>query len=132
MKTKTYKNGTITGKSYMKTVGHGFEVGFKFGGKTVFVGNFIHSAEANKWWARMNQDIKTFSTRHPVGNTYPKAWFTTFIKNHLYKDYYQFLDTLFTKYKRDFTREVTRNERKYKQMKKTWTPRERSPFLKAA
>ena len=36
MKSKTYKYGNYTFKSYYKKVGYGYEVGFTFGSKTIF------------------------------------------------------------------------------------------------
>jgi hypothetical protein len=132
MKTKNFRNGKYACKSYLKPAGRGYEVGFTLGGAPLFVGNFIHSSEANQWYSRMNQEIKSFSKKHPVGKTYPKTWFSHFLKSHLYKNYYSFLDKTFTRHEKSFTREFKKNQRKYKKLKSKWQPKERTPALKAA
>ena len=60
MKSRTYKFGTFTFKAYFKKVGNSFEVAVKYGPKVLFLGNFIHRVEANKWWTYMNKEITTF------------------------------------------------------------------------
>ncbi len=132
MKSKLYKSKHMSGKTYMKSVGNGFEAGFMLNGMPVFVGNFIHAKEANLWFGLMNREIRHFSKKYSVGSKFPKTWFAQFVKNHLYKTYYSFLDRLFVRYSRDFGRAVSRHHRKYQQIRKQWHSSERVPFLKAA
>ena len=132
MKTKTYRSKGVSGKTYLKPCGNGFEVGFMVNGNAVFVGNFIHTKEANLWWSLLNREIRQFSRKYSVGRTFPLSWYKHFISNHLYKTYYSFLDRIFTRYNRDFERAVSKDVRKYQQIKKKWHSHERVPFLKVA
>ncbi len=130
MKTKHYSNGKYHFRTYNKTVGEGYEVGFYHGTTPIFVGNFLHTKEANQWFRIMNREIKYFSKKYPVGTKFPVSWYTHFAKNHLYKCYYGFLDRVFARYNREFTFALKRDEKKYHRMKKTWN--ERRQFFKAA
>mgnify|MGYP001263079577 CR=1 FL=1 len=132
MKTKSYKHGKHTYKSYYKTVGHGFEVGFKVGSKLLFCGNFLHAKEANAWYTMMNQEIQKFSKKYWVTPKAPKAFYNKFIANHLYKTYYSFLDKQFTRYNRNYKTAFNKDERKYKQMKKNWKTSDKVYFKRAA
>lgn len=132
MKTKNFKNGTSTYKSYLKKVGNGYEVGFFSHGKPLFVGNFIHSTEANQWFAQMKRDITKFSKKYKVGKTFPKSWYNNFLKSYLYKNYYSFLNKQFTKYNRTFNSAFKKDSTKYKKISKKWTSKEKHPALKAA
>lgn len=132
MKTKLYRNKGLTGRANMKPCGNGFEVTFTLGGTPVFVGNFIHAKEANLWFGLLNREIRSFSRKYAVGTRFPATWYKHFIGNHLYKSYYTFLDRLFAKHTRTFGRAVSKDLRKFRQIKKAWAPRERTPFLKAA
>ena len=131
-KTKMYRSKHMSGKTYLKAVGYGFETGFIINGTTVFVGNFVHSSEANLWFGLMNREIKNFSTKYAVGAPFPKTWFAQFVKNHLYKTYYTFLDRLFARHTKTYNRAWNRDCRKYQQIRKGWTSKERTPFLKVA
>lgn len=133
MKTKNYRNGTLTARAYCKPAGNGWEVGFVFGGKPVFCGNFVHQSEANAWWSLMNREIRAFSRKFKVTAKFPKATYGRFLAAHLYNKYYNFLDRLFTKHTRHYGRAFNAQNRAYR----TWTRRTtgagpRMPFLKAA
>ena len=132
MKTKTYRNGTTTCRTYLKTVGNGWEVGFTFAGRNVFVGNFVHSAEATKWFGMMNREIRTFTARYKVGPGCPKSWYVHFVGKHLYNQYYHFVDKCSTKHTRTYKQAVTREQRKYTRMNTRWTTGEKKAFLRAA
>lgn len=112
--TKHYQFGPYTMKCYFKPVGSGFEVGLKYGTKTYFVGNFVHAAEAKKWWGLMNRSITTFGKKYWMNDETPFTWYCHFMTSHLYKTYYSFLDKLFSKYNRDFNREFNQNVRRFK------------------
>src|SRR5262245_25477410 len=120
MKTRTYRNGSMTCKSYIKSVGNGWEVGFTFAGKPLFVGNFIHSTEANQWYSVMNHEIRTFSHKYKVGPGCPKSWYFHFVKSHLYDRYYTFLERKFTTHTKTFRRALTTNQRTYKRLARKW------------
>jgi hypothetical protein len=132
MKTKTYRNGSFSCKGYCRDAGNGWEVGFYYGKKLIFVGNFIHQSEATRWYRLMNREVRTFSRRYTVGRTYPKAWFAKFLGAQLYRTYYAFLNKCFAKYSREFSRATTQNQRTYKRMTRQWRGTSRTPFLKAA
>jgi len=131
MKTKNFRNGSLTARCYMKPAGNGYEVGFVYGGKTVFVGNFILTAEANKWWATMNREITAFNKRNKVTTKFPKNNYGKFLGAYLYNCYYKFLNTAFSKHTRHYGKVVNKNTRALR----TWNRRAvgtRVPFLKAA
>ena len=132
MKTKTYRSKGISGRTYMKPCGNGVEVGFLLNGNVVFVGNFIHTKEANVWWNLLNREIRQFSRKYSVGRTFPLSWFKHFISNHLYKTYYSFLDGILARHNKTLARAVMKDVRKYQQIKKKWNSSERVPFLKVA
>jgi hypothetical protein len=132
MKTKTFASGKYACRTYYKTVGNGFETGFAFGGRTYFVGNFIHAKEATTWYNLMNREIYKFARKYTVGERFPASWFANFVKNHLYKTYYAYLDRLFARYNRDYQRACTRDIRRYQQMKKNYHWDTKKPFFKAA
>lgn len=130
-KTKNYRSGKLAARSYMKNVGNGHEVGFVYAGKTIFVGNFIHATEANKWWATMNREIRAFANRHKVTTTFPKNNYGKFLGAYLNNCYYRFANTMVTKHARVYGRAVNKNTRSFR----TWTRRANGPrtaFLKAA
>lgn len=132
MKTKTYRSGTTTFRAYCKNVGNGFEVGFVTGTKTVFVGNFIQATEASRWYSTMNAEIRTFCKRFKVGTNAPKAWFTHFLSDTLYRKYYAFVNKAVTVHNRKYTTAVNKDIRKYNQLNRNWYPAEKGRFLKAA
>jgi hypothetical protein len=132
MKTKTYSTGKINCRTYCKPVGNGWETGFVFNGRPLFVGNFIHQREANTWYGIMNREISRFAKKYTVGTHFPVTWFTSFVRNHLYRTYYQFLDRIFTRYNRTYNTAVIRDIRKYQRLRKSWTSQKKTPFYKAA
>jgi hypothetical protein len=104
----------------MKQVGAGFEVGFNFGKTSIFVGNFIHTKEATKWWGVMNKEMKSFTKRYRVGQEASVTWYTKFFANYLYNSYYTFLDQQFNKYQKTFAKAVKHDAKKYVHLKKNW------------
>jgi hypothetical protein len=129
-KTHKYKSGKYQFKSYCKSVGNGFEVGFVCGSDVIFVGNFIHSLEATRWYRLMNREIKEFNRTFPVGSRFPFAWYCNFLKNTLYSCYYRYLERMFTKYNREFARAWKRDCRRYSLLKQNWE--EKTPFFRKA
>lgn len=132
MKNTYYKFGKYNCHAYIKSVGHGYEVGFKFGATSVFVGNFIHQKEATKWWNCMNKEMKTFTARYNVGTPASVAWYTKSFSNHLYKTYYTFLDREFTKYHREFDKACKQDVKTYNLHKSKWQQAERFTYRKSA
>jgi hypothetical protein len=120
MKSNTYRGTDYTGKTYCKKVGSGWETGFTFNNRTVFVGNFIHEKEANHWYSIMTREVTRFTWRYQVGNHFPKTWYGQFLKNHLYKTYYRYLDKVFAHYHRTYGKAWTRDVKKYNTLSKTW------------
>jgi len=129
---KHYRNKGITGKTYLKSVGQGFETGFTLNGTPVFIGNFIHASEARKWFAVLNKEIKVFSKKYKVGPQYPVAWYKHFISTMLYSHYYRFLDKVFVKHNRVYLKALKKDVKKYQRIKKNWSPKQTTPFLKVA
>lgn len=119
MTTKNFNWGKYTFKGYFTKAGTGWEIGYKFNGKTYFVSNFIDRAEAMKWWTMSHKFMNTFCKNEffPQMNT---TFFGNFMGNFMYKHYYNFLKTVvaknhthsFKNYKKDFTR--------YNKFKDTW------------
>lgn len=133
MTTTTYSYGKYTCKAYKKPCGKGWEVGFYFGSKQIFVGNFIHAKEANAWWTKMNMEVRKFSKRYALPKNASPAFFIKFMTNHIYKNYYSFLDREFSKYNRNFAQAWKKSERKFTTMKKRWpTATPRATFRKTA
>lgn len=132
MKNKTYRYGTTTGKTYFKPVGQGYETGFIWGGKKVFVGNFIHHTEATRWFALMNQEIQRFGRRFTLGRRFPTSWTSRFLGNHLYRTYYGYLDRLFTRYNRTFGKAVVRDLNQFRRKKNSMATTSRKHYLRAA
>ncbi len=132
MKTKTYRSGKTTFRAYMKDCGNGWEVGFFCGTKPLFLGNFIRSTEANRWFTTMNTEIRAFNKRFKVGPRCPKNWYTTFLSGVLYRKYYTFLNKVFVVHNRHYTQAVTRGVKRYNRLNRTWYPNEKERFLKVA
>ncbi len=132
MKTKTFKTGKVTCKSYLKPVGMGFEVGFKLGLKTLFLGHFIKSAEANLWYNFMNREIRKVGQKYKVGPKLPVTWFATFISQHLTHKYCTHQQKLLAKDEREAIRKEKVAIRKYKQWNRNWVPSEKKPLIRAA
>ncbi len=120
LKTKNYKYGNIELKAYIKTVGHGFELGLFNGRKPIFVGNFINKNEAARLWGILNIETRSFLKRYWVGKTVQKAWYCNFLSDHLYKSYYIFLDRVFSQRGKVYVKSFHDSVRKYSRMKKNW------------
>jgi len=111
---KHYKFGPYMLKCYFKPVGNGFEVGMTHAGRTYFVGNFVHQAEAKKWWGMMNSSITTFGKKYWMSNETPFPWYCHFLTTHMYKAYYSYLDKLFSKYNKTYDKAFSQNLRRFK------------------
>lgn len=133
MKTKTYQYGPYTFKSYFKAVGNGWEVGFKQGNRTYWVGNFVHKAEATKWWGMFNKEIMNFSKKFNFSANMPFAWYCNFLSNHMYTCYYTWLDKMFNKHETNFKKAYNKDFNRYMKMKKTntMTTKDTGYYLKA-
>jgi len=132
MKTRKFRNGRITCKSYLKAAGNGYEVGFTFGNKTIFLGNFVFRNEANAWYTTMNKQIRAFALRYKVGTTYPQSWYRHFLGSHLHNLYYTHLNKIFAKHRRTHTRAFNQDLRKYKTLNRRWIPSKKMVALRAA
>jgi hypothetical protein len=134
MKSKTYKRGSKTYKAYFKPVGNGFEVGFMWGTKPLFVGNFINNTEATTWYKMMNYEINRFSKKfwHNPKVTTATAFYNKFITNSLYKHYYDYLDKCFGKYTKSYHRNYHRDLKTYNRLKKNWPTKEVAGFARRA
>lgn len=120
MKKTFFTFGDFRCFAYLKAAGQGFEVGFQFGRETIFVGNFIHKAEATKWWNLMNKEMKTFTTRFQATEDAPFAWYAKFFSHHLYNSYYNFLEQEFAKHQKTFAKAFAKDAKKYETFKKNW------------
>jgi hypothetical protein len=120
-KTKNYKHYGHTFKTYCKPVGNGWEVGMTFNNKSIFVGNFVHRAEANSWWSYFHREIRSFFHKYEYNSQGPTTWMTKFFGNYLYKSYYSWLDKKFTKYNREYSKACQKDSKYYQKMKPTWT-----------
>lgn len=127
-KAQTYKYGPHQMKTYFKPAGNGFEVGMVYEGRHYFMGNFVHKAEANRWWGFLNREIRTFAKRYWVSPDASFNWYCQFLSKHLYSCYYKFLDKLFTKYNKNFYRAYTKDVRKYNRIKRNFDKTERYSF----
>ena len=132
MKTKSFKMGHLTCKTYLKTVGVGYEVGFTQGKKILFVGNFIKSAEASYWYNFMNREIRKFGKKFKVGPTFPATWFLNFITHHITTKYCAYVTKLVTKNNRVAAQKEKAALRKYKQLNRNWMPSEKKSAIRAA
>jgi hypothetical protein len=120
-KNKIYKFGHNTLKCAFRPVGHGYEVCLTWDKKTIFVGNFVHKVEANRWWGVMNRELHHFTRTYWYNGKVTGTWYANFFANHIYATYYAWLDKAFTKYTKTYTRAFTRDAKKYRTMKRTWT-----------
>lgn len=134
MKQKVYKHGNHKFTAYFKTVGQGFEVGFKNGKKQIFLGNFVHKKEANEWYTKMNKEIETFSKKYWVGPDCSMQWYQKFFSKHLHQHYYKYLDKVMESHHRSYKKELDAEMKKYKSLRKTktWTSKHKVHFKKAA
>lgn len=115
-KMKNFKFGKMTFKAYCKPAGNGFEVGFTYLGKPVFVGNFIHRNEATKWWALMNTSAQNFCRNHEFVPTASPTWYSKYLGHMLYKNYYLFLDKQFSKYQKTYSAKTFQFAKQYKKI----------------
>ena len=132
MKTTKYTHGKYNFSTYSKAVGNGWEVGFCYGKEVIFVGNFIHQSEAAQWFRIMGREIKNFNKKYTVGTKFPFAWYCNFIKNHLYKCYYGYLERCFARYNRNYRKAVNTYQTQYRTLTKRWDRDECIPFFKKA
>ena len=131
MKTKKYSYGKFHFNAYYKTAGHGYEIGLTYGKKTIFVGNFIHQEDANKWWTTLNSETTKFAKKYWVNDDVSTTWYCHFFSSHLYKSYYTFLDKCFTKYTSSYSAAFKRDSRRYQKLQRNWD-RTESPKFRAA
>ncbi len=117
-KNKNYKFGHTNIKMTCRTVGYGCEVCVQWDHKPIFMGNFVHKVEANRWWGLMNREMRTFTNTYWYHKKMATSWYANFLSNHLYKTYYTFLDKAFTKYNKTFKRAVVRDMKKYRTLKR--------------
>lgn len=122
MTQKVYKYGKHTCKAYKKPAGKGYEVGITLAGKPVFFGNFIHSKETATWWNLMNKEIRKFTRKYSAAPHAPTGWTTKFLANHMYKVYYAYLDREFSKYYRNYTHAVRKDQRRYIKFERNLPP----------
>jgi hypothetical protein len=134
MKSKMYKLGPNKYKAYMKPVGHGYEVGFMWGTKPLFVGNFVHQTEAATWFDMMKREYDRFARKYTPATAKGNGWafYNKFIANTLYKHYYDYLDKCFGRHTRNYHREHARDVRAYKRMKQHWPVKENMPYARRA
>lgn len=132
MKTKMFGPKSLNCKSYWKKVGDSYEVGFRFKGKPLFFGNFLHQKEATEWYRVMNSEIKHFSEKYTFGPKFPESFFKKFISNHLYATYYSYLDKKFAGYRSQYKKAVSGYRKDYSEIRKEWTASERSSFWKVS
>ena len=132
MKTKRYA-GNTSARSYCKGTGSGAEVGFVFGGKPVFTGNFHNKGDANRFYGQLNREIRSFNKRFKVAKNCPKNWYGSFIGAYLNRLYFKHLSAISNKGNRQFNTAVNKNVRKYKKLSRRWTGKQKKqPFLRAA
>ncbi|MFN3454399.1 MAG: hypothetical protein ACK41T_05510 [Pseudobdellovibrio sp.] len=127
-KTKNYKLGKNTFKTYFKPVGKGFEIGFTYKNRNYFTSNFVNKTEATKWWSFFNKEITSFSKKHWLSNNMPFVWFCNFLNNHLYKTYYSWLDKVFNKHEENFHNAYKKDYKKFLKLKDA--PTMKSPYFR--
>jgi hypothetical protein len=127
-KTKTYKFGPYSFKTYFKPAGNGYEVGFFYKGTPYFVSNFVQKSEAQTWWTKFNKEIQSFSKRYYASNKMPFTWYCNFMAKHLYTCYYNWLDKVFARHETSFKRAFTQDIRKYTTYKKGFSHKTAHPL----
>lgn len=128
-KTKDYNYYGYNFKAYYMNAGHGYEVGFTFEGKPLFVGNFVHKKEAMEWWKNFNNEIVYFFGKYEFPVKGPHQYMTKFFTNYIYTEYYAWLDKKFAKYNKEYAKAWKHDEKHYKKMKPNWKT---TPERKAA
>lgn len=119
-KTKDYNYYGYNFKAYYMNAGHGYEVGFTFDGKPLFVGNFVHKKEAMEWWKNFNNEIIYFFGKYDFPVKGPHQYMTKFFTNYIYTEYYAWLDKKFAKYNKEYAKAWKHDEKNYKKMKPNW------------
>jgi hypothetical protein len=119
MKTKRYRHGTLTCRAYQRAVGNGWEVGFDWGGRNIFLSNFVRGSEANRWYALMNREVRAFNARYKVTGAFPKGLYGKFLGSHLHNRYFAFLDRLFAQHSRAYARAVNKNRNAFQRTMRT-------------
>ncbi len=119
-KTKNYSFYGHSFKAYYKPVGHGYEVGFSFEGKPLFVGNFVHKKEALEWWKSFNQEIPYFFGKYEFPFNGPTQYMAKFFTNYMYTEYYAWLDKKFAKYNKEYAKAWKQDEKHYNKMQPSW------------
>lgn len=132
MKTNTYRNGSKSCRSYLKTVGNGYEVGFYYGGNPIFLGNFIHSGEANQFYSLMRNELRGFGMKFKVGGTYPQSWFKSFLSAHLQRCYYNFVNFQVRRHQMEAKKTYGKNVKTYRKLNRNWNFADKKPCLRAA
>jgi hypothetical protein len=136
MKTKVYRSNKLVCRAYLKPVGQGYETGFVFNGVPIFLGNFIHRAEATRWWSLMNRELRILSRKFALGQI-PVAWCKHLIRDHLNKCYYGFIDRVVVRHQRQASRALLQDIRAFKRIRSREVRRHgngmrRVPLLKVA
>ncbi len=118
MKSRTFNYAGKKIKAYYKSAGKGYEVGVCYGSKTLFVGNFIHSAEATAWYGLMGKEIGRVSRKFHGWKAQPTPFHWKFVSNTLYKHYYDYLNRCFDQHTKNYHRQFNQDVKTWKQMKR--------------
>lgn len=132
MKQKTFKSGTFTCKTYIREVGHSFEVGFQQGKNLLFVGTFTRSADASLWYGLMNREIRKLGRRFSVGQKWPTTWFHHLVRSTLNKRFTAFQARVIVRQARDAARVERKCVRQYRRLARRWEGGTRRPLIRAA
>lgn len=114
IKAKSYYFGDLKFEAYFRPAGFGWECGVKYEGKPVYVGNFVHKAEANAWWKEMNTYLKSFFGKYEYMEGAPTAWYPKFVSHYMYKHYYSYLDKVFAGHTRTYNKHWNQDVKSYK------------------
>lgn len=118
---KQYNYGPYKYTMYYKKVGSGYEVSFKMKDETVFVGNFIHKKEAAAWCKYFTKQVSYFFKKYDYYSFQKKSFYMHFMKNHFYKVYYAWLNTMFKKYSASYNKAFSKDLKYYNAKKKTYS-----------
>lgn len=118
--TKTFHCGDFTFKGYFVKAGTGWEIGYRFNNKTYFVSNFIDHAEAKRWWALSQKEVRTFC-KNEYYPTMNKVFFGSYLGNFLYTHYYNFLRVVISaNYQashKSYRKDVVRHTKQYRKFR---------------
>lgn len=117
---KTFKFGTSTFKTYCKPAGYGYETGILFNQEPVFVGNFVHKAEAYEWMKQMYSAIGAFFDAYTYYPNVSDRFYRKFFANYMYTTYYAYLDKKFSKYKGQYAKATKYDTQTYKKYKTSY------------